>query len=104
MYEPTDSEINDKAKELMEDWLYENNCDGLADAVVMNLPLLKKLLEADLKDLADARTDLLNAIEKYADAHNNFMEEAEDFLISQVGYLKRTDVDDYKFIPHDTRY
>ena len=98
MYEPKKVEIYDKANELMQDWL--NDDDGLADALVMNIPAMKALLNANHDDIADKLLDLKLALEVYAKKQRDFEADARDFLIGQVGYTVRTDVDDYKFVVH----
>ena len=96
MYEPKQTEISDKAQELLGDWLNED--DALADATVMNMPLLRALLNASPNDLSDALLDFKQGLDKYAKQQKDFDDEAIDFLMGQVGYVKQTDVDDYKFI------
>lgn len=98
MYEPKKVEIYDKANELMQDWL--NDDDGLGDALVMNIPAVKALLNANHDDIADRLLDLKRALEAYAKQQRDFESDARDFLIGQVGYTVRTDVDDYKFVVH----
>ena len=98
MYEPKKIHINDKANELMQDWL--NDDDGLGDALVMNIPAVKALLNANHDDIADRLLDLKQALESFAKTQRDFEADARDFLVGQVGYTKRTDVDDYKFVVH----
>lgn len=98
MYEPKKVEIYDKANELMQDWLSTDDC--LGDALVMNIPAVKALLNANHDDVADRLLDLKRALEAYAKQECDFEADARDFLIGQVGYTVRTDVDDYKFVAH----
>ena len=99
MYEPKQTEISDKAQELLGDWLNED--DQFDEAVLSCRNLLRKLLECSNEDMLDVRLDLQTTLERYARSKGNFMQEAEDFLIGQVGYVKQTAVDDFRFVSHE---
>jgi hypothetical protein len=102
MYSPNPTAISDKAQELLEDWLNED--DKFGDAVMSSLNLLHKLLDAPLEELPDVRLDLQKTLERYAKSKANFMQDAEDALVAEVGYVKRVDVDQFEFVNHETRY
>ena len=93
-------EIEGKADELLDEWLYDDECDGLSDALVMNLQLVKTLLQASPKDLADARTDLLSAVESYAKKHRDFVSDAKDWYMSNLGTTKQISDSEYSFTAH----
>jgi hypothetical protein len=93
-------EIEGKADELLDAWLYDDECDGLNDALCMNLQLVKTLLQASPKDLADARTDLLMAVESYAKKNRDFMSDAKDWYSSNLGTTKQVSDSEYSFEAH----
>jgi hypothetical protein len=93
-------EIEGKADELLDAWLYDDECDGLSDALVMNLQLVKTLLQASPKDLADARTDLLMAVESYAKKHRDFISDAKDWYMSNLGTTKQVSDSEFSFTAH----
>jgi hypothetical protein len=57
----------------------------------------------DVKDYAQVLVDFGN--ELYTDGREFYIEEIEEEEEdNSTGYWKRTDVDDYKFVPYETRY
>jgi hypothetical protein len=102
MYEPTLYEIAEKANELYQKSLKDD--DYLIDALITNLPLVRKLLNPNSSDFLDAKLDLEVAIIKHIYWLRDLENKARDMLIAERGVTVRTDVDDYKFVPHDTRY
>lgn len=99
MYTPTKFEIKDKADEFIDSWLADD--EGLADALVMNLPKVRALLNSKRANRDDALLDLQEALRAYARKQRDFEDEAEDWLISNAGQTIQTDVDDFKFIAHE---
>lgn len=97
MYEPKPTEIDDKVQELLAEKLKDDQwlCDALASCLYD--------FRAFYKD-NDAGFDYKLAIDNYIIHHAKLADKATDMLIAEVGYTVRTDVDDYKFALHDTRY
>jgi hypothetical protein len=102
MYEPTQNEIADKANELYQESLKDD--DYLIDALITNLPLVRKMLNANLADFLDAKLDLELAMQKTIYDLRDLENKARDMLIAEVGYIERTDVDTFKMRVHETRY
>jgi hypothetical protein len=102
MYEPTQNEIADKVEEALKNMLLDD--DFLIDAIIHCLPLFRKLLTCYSSDLVDVRFDLRERLEESIVGLRDLKEEARQCLIAERGATVRTDVDDYKFVPHDTRY
>ena len=98
MYKPTKFEIKDKADEFIDAWLADD--EGMADALVMNIPKVRALLNSKRANRDDALLDLQEALRAYARKQRDFEDEAEDWLISNAGQTIQTDVDDFKFIAH----
>lgn len=96
MYEPTQNMIDDKVQEL----LAENiETLWLADALVACRDEFRAFHKN--KDLG---FEFKEAVDKYIIRYARLEEKAESMLIAERGVTVRTDVDDYKFVPHDTRY
>jgi hypothetical protein len=102
MHEPTQNEIADKADELYQEAL--NNDDILIDALITNLPLVRKMLNANLSDFLYAKLDLEMANIKHIYNFLILNEKAEAMLIAERGATVRTDVDTFKTRVHETRY
>ncbi len=102
IYEPNQVDIEAKAQELMEAYFADD--DYLIDALISALPALRAVLDASPVDQADAIFDLKQALEIYAKAQKDFMQDAEDALVAEQGYVKRVDVDQFEFVAHDRRY
>jgi hypothetical protein len=102
MYSPNPTAISDKAEELLEAYFADD--DYLIDALIDALPFVRAVRSAKLSDKLDALHDLEMALQKSAKAHKDFMQDAEDALVAEQGYVKRVDVDDFKFVVNDTRY
>lgn len=102
-YEPPKQAVLDKATELIDEWLADDDC--MNDALVSNTSLVRALFNARTShDVTDAVFDLKLALHKYAAQQRDFMADAQDELIAETGYTVRTAVDDEKFVTHDTRY
>jgi 23S rRNA G2069 N7-methylase RlmK/C1962 C5-methylase RlmI len=96
MYEPTQNEINNKVQELLAEYIQTS---WLNEALVD----CGDEFRAFYKD-SDLSFELKEAIDKYIIRYAKLEEKAEAMLIAERGVTVRTDVDDYKFVPHDTRY
>lgn len=96
MFEPKKSEIDSKVNELLADHIAQD--DWLCDALVS----CTNEFRAFYKD-NDSGFDFKLAVDNYIIHHAGLESKARDALIAEVGYVKRVDVDDYKFVPHDTR-
>ena len=108
MYELKQSEIDSKVNELllekiaepaspMDDMLHE--AIGNDDGTLINV--IRRFANAtSIDDKIACHDELMAGIKKYFD----LAYEAESALIAERGTIVRTDVDDYKFVPHDTRY
>jgi hypothetical protein len=102
-YEPTKEAITDKAIELINEWLSDD--DNYNDAMVSITSFSRAVLKAKtLHDKADAILDLEVALQIYAIRQRDFNTEARNALIAENGYTVRTAVDDYKFVAHNTEY
>jgi hypothetical protein len=99
MYEPSEKDIEYKINEIV--FVRFNDNDYLTDALIEHVHLIRKLLNCKLEDLADMRTDALQAVEKSLAV--GARDKAVDALTNETGYTKRVDVDDYRFVLHDTR-
>jgi hypothetical protein len=97
MFEPKQSAIDDTVQEMLAEALLDD--DMLIDALISCLDEFR----AWYKD-RDARFELKEAIDKHVINYMGLEALAINALIEECGYTVRTDVDDYKFIPHDTRY
>ena len=98
MFEPKQSEIDSKVQDLLEKTLQDDD-EWLDDALVS----CKSEFMAFYRD-NNAGFDFKLAIDNYIIKHANLEQKAFDELIAEKGTIVQTDVDDYKFIPHDTRY
>jgi hypothetical protein len=102
MYEPKQSEIDDKVQELLDNAIA--NDDYFVDAIIECLPHVRKVYKHNFFELSDNVFDFIVAVDSYLIKSLGLEDQARNMLIAQVGTVVRTDVDDYKFIPHDTRY
>jgi uncharacterized protein YeeX (DUF496 family) len=102
MYEPKQTEIDDKVQELLAEKIKDN--DNFIDALIECLPHVRKVYDAGYFEIIDCTYDFKDAIDNYLIKSLGLEEQAQDMLIAEVGTEIRTDVDDYKFVPHDTRY
>lgn len=80
--------LNDKAGELMGEWIDEN----WKQCVLANLDLVKNVFYASHGDLHDARTDLRMAFERYAESQVDFDEKAQEILDSESASLSTYDL------------
>lgn len=102
-YEPAKQDIADKTVELIEEWLAVD--DQMADALIDNVGLVRKLMQArGFDQIADAKFDLQMALNRYAIAQRDFYSDAQDALIAETGYTLRTAVDDAIFVVHNTEF
>ena len=97
MFEPTQTQIDDKVQELLAEKLKDD--DVLVEALINCLPQVRTFYKDN-----DYGFDLKEAIDKHVINWLELESKARDALIAEVGYTVRTDVDDYKFVYHDTRY
>jgi hypothetical protein len=102
MYEPTQSEIDDKVQELLDANIADVDC--FINALIECLPHVSLVYKGDIFELNDTVYDFKDAIDRYLTKSLDLEEQARNMLIAEVGTVVRTDVDDYEFIPHDTRY
>lgn len=102
MFEPKQTAIDDKVQELLAEALKDD--DILIDALIHCLPQFRRLYNSGLFDASDCALDLYKAIDKHIINYMGLETLARNALIAEVGYTVRTDVDDYKFVYHDTRY
>jgi hypothetical protein len=101
MYEPEQHEIDDKVLELLDNAIADD--DYFVNALIECLPQVRKVYSSLSFEAVDARYDLEAAIDNYLIKNLGLEEQARNMLIAEVGAVVRTDVDDYKFIPHDTK-
>jgi hypothetical protein len=101
-YEPKQSEIDDKVQELLDNAIADD--DYFVNALIECLPQVRKVYNNDFVELTDTVYDFIVAVDGYLIKSLGLEEQARNILIAEVGTVVRTDVDDYKFIPHDTRY
>lgn len=108
MYEPKQTEIDDKVQELLLVKITELDSfkqPMLGEAIGNdNGALISVLIEFAKASSID---DKLICHEKFIDALKKYFSlevEAEKSLIAERGYTVQTAVDDFEFIPHDTRY
>ena len=102
MFEPKQTEIDDKVQELLAEKLKDD--DVLVEALIHCLPQVRRLYNSGLFEASDCALDLYKAIDKHIINWLELESKARDALIAEVGYTVRTDVDDFKFVYHDTRY
>jgi hypothetical protein len=95
-YEPTQNEIADKVQEFLAEYIQTS---WLSEALVD----CADEFMAFYKD-NDLGFELKEAVDKYIIRFAELEEKAEELLIAEHGVTVRTDVDEYKFLPHDTRY
>jgi hypothetical protein len=96
-YEPTQNEIDDKVQELLDECLKVN--EWLHAALVDCADEFRAFYKDN-----DLGFELKEAVDKYIIKYAQLEEKAEGMLIAERGVTVRTDVDEYKFVPHDTRY
>ena len=89
MYEPTQTEIDDKVKEALAKRIIDE--DVLIDALIACLPLVIKTLNCHLSDLVDARFDLKKAIEDHIIKLRDLEHEALQCLIAEKTNIPNED-------------
>lgn len=110
MCEPKQNDIDEKAQELF--FAKLSKLDAFKQPLIGEAignddgALIEVLLEFAL---ATTNDDKLACHDKFIAALKDYFDEskleaeARDCLIAEVGYYKQTDVDDFKFVQHDTR-
>ena len=89
-------EIEEKASELLDNWLYEDECEGFLEAASQNHDKFKAIREASsIEDRIDALHDFITACEDYAKKNNNFEDDAETAIFNENYEVKQVDVDHY---------
>jgi uncharacterized protein YeeX (DUF496 family) len=101
MYEPEQIEIADKVQELLANAIADD--DYLIDSLILCLPYIRKVYDAGYFEIIDCKYDFKDAVDSYLIKSLDLADKARDMLIAEAGTVIRTDVDDYKFVPHDTR-
>lgn len=102
MFEPKQSEIDDKVQELLHEAIADD--DMLIDALIHCLPEVMAVYERKSEWLIDDVLDLKTAIDKHICTYLSLEALATNALIAEVGDTVRTDVDDYIDVIYDTRY
>lgn len=99
--EPKQIDIDIKVDELLAEKLKDD--DVLIDALIACLPQYREQYHAEYEYMHDTAFELNEAIDKYIIDYHDLETKARDMLIAEKGNIVRTDVDDYEFVPHDTR-
>lgn len=100
---PTPNEIKEKIEELRDAYIQDD--DYLMDAIIGALDEVRALVNARTHDdLLWAHDQLNNKIRANIQHEHKLLAEALDSLVSLEGHTVQTAVDNFKFVPHDTRY
>ena len=101
MYEPKQIDIFNKVDELLAEKLKDD--DVLIDALIACVPQYREQYHASYEDMHTTAVDLNSEVACYIIDYHDLETKARDMLIAEKGNIVRTDVDDYEFVPHDTR-